>query len=70
MTALADALLLALLLVFPTEDATRLVPDTGRPDDVVTGSACAGRGDATAAGVDVPLVDAVPNDWSRPSLNR
>lgn len=66
-TALADALL---LVRTEAEDATRLVPDTGRPDDVVTGSACAGRGDGTAAGVDVPLVDAVPNDWSSPSLNR
>lgn len=67
-TALADALL---LVRKELEDATRLVLATGRPVDVVTGSAWAGRGDATATGVDVPLVDAVAADnCSRPSLNR
>ena len=67
-TAFADALLVVLRDV---DDATRLVPDTGRPEEVVTGVACDGRGDGMPLGVEVPLVAEVAADaCSSPSLKR
>lgn len=67
-TALADALLVVRRDV---DDATRLLPERGRPVDVVTGSACDGRGDEMPTGVEVPLVAGFDADaCSRPSLNR
>jgi hypothetical protein len=67
-TAFADALLVVRRDV---DDATRLVPERGRPVEVVTGSACDGRGDEMPTGVEVPLVPGFDADaCSRPSLNR